>query len=302
LGSPSRITVRLARYLPPTLVGGTGSVPTTVAQGFRTVGTLLGGVSVAIAVPVLAFYWTVDGGRAVRMLLLLAPTRRQEEARDFVATAEEKMGAYVRGQAVVCAVVGAMALPAYLAIGLPHAFVLALIAGVLELVPYLGSILAAGLAVLIGLTISPLTAIWVLIVMVAINLIQSYVVAPRVMRGAVGVSPFARLLAIAAFGFVGGIPGAFLAIPAVAILQMLFERFVRGKDPLPATEPKAEDRPGLLAHQARQIAIEMRQLGQSRPAVEGIHQQPKIPETLTAIADDLEQRLAAPDATEERAA
>jgi predicted PurR-regulated permease PerM len=262
LASPSRMAVGLARYLPPTLSFATGGGPTSVAQSFHTLALLLRGISLAIAVPVLGFYWTVDGERAVRTLLLVAPVKRRQGARAFVAAAEQKMGAYMRGQALVCAFVGMMALPAYLVIGLPHAFVLALMAGVLELVPYLGSILAAGMAVLIALTASPLAALWVLIALVAINLIQSYVIAPRVMHGAVGVSPFARLLAITAFGFVGGIPGAFVAIPAAAILQLLFEGFARHRNAEATAKPEEDDRLSLLRREAQQIASELRQLGQ----------------------------------------
>jgi predicted PurR-regulated permease PerM len=229
LASHSQIVVRLAGRLPPSLPGASGGQPETVAHGLATLSSLLRGLFLAISVPVFAFLWTVDGERTVRWLLLLAPTRRRKALREVVAAAESKMGAFVRGQLIACAAVGVMALPVYLVIGVSHAFVLALVAAALEVLSFPGTIMAATLAVLVALTQSPFKALWIIVAVVGINLVQSYVVAPRVMRGSVGVSSFVRLLAITAFGIVGGVAGVFLAIPAAAVLQLIFERTTGGQ-------------------------------------------------------------------------
>jgi predicted PurR-regulated permease PerM len=178
---------------------------------------------------VFAFLWMVEGERAVRLALLFVPSPRRPELRELIFAAEKKMGAFVRGQAIVCVSVGVTVLPAYLVIGVPHAFVLAVMAAVLEVLSFPGTIAAAGLAALVALTQSPLEALWVILATIGINILQGYVVAPRVMRGVVGVSPFVRLLAITAFGMVGGIAGVFLAIPAVTVIQLLFERLARAR-------------------------------------------------------------------------
>jgi predicted PurR-regulated permease PerM len=229
LVSSSNIVARLAGYLPPTLPGAGGAAPATVAHGVHALGSLLRGLFLVIAVPVFAFLWTVDGERAVRTLVLVVPEPRRQGLREFVGAAEKKMGAFVRGQAIVCACVAALSAPAYLLIGVPHALVLALLAGVLEVLSYPGTVIAGGLAVLVALTQSPLKGLWVVIAVVGINLTLGYVVAPRVMRAGVGVSAFVRLLAITTLGFVGGIAGVFLAIPAAAVLKLVLERFARSQ-------------------------------------------------------------------------
>jgi predicted PurR-regulated permease PerM len=228
LASQSEIVARVATDLPPTLPGESGGAPATVALGLSALGSLLRGVFLFIAVPVFAFLWTVDGARAVRKVLRLLPAPRRRAVHELIIAAEQKTGAFVRGQAIVCASVGAITFPAYVAIGVPHALALAVVAAVLEALSYPGTIVSAGLAALVALTQSPVKALWVVATVVAINLAQGYLVAPRVMRGAVGVGSFVRLLSITAFGIVGGIPGVFLAIPAAAVLQLLFERIVRG--------------------------------------------------------------------------
>jgi predicted PurR-regulated permease PerM len=229
LASSSRIVLRLAGHLPPTAPEVTLAAPATVASGLDTLGSLLRGLFLLMVVPVVAVLWTVDGARAVATLVRAAPVEMRAALRELVAGAEEKMGAFVRAQAIVCLSVGLTLYPAYLVIGVPHALVLALVAAVLEVLSYPGTIAAGGLAALMALTQSPLKALWVIVAVVGINLLQGYLVAPRVMRGVVGVSAFVRLLAITAFGFVAGIAGVFLAVPAAAVGHLLFERLAHGR-------------------------------------------------------------------------
>jgi len=119
-----------------------------------------------------------------------------------------------------------MAIIGYMAIGLPNAFVLGLVAGVFEALPMIGPTLGAIPAGVIALSVSPSLLIWVIIVTVIIQLTENNLLVPRIMSKAVGVNPFVALLAIFAFSSLFGLAGALMAIPMAAIIQLVLDRFV----------------------------------------------------------------------------
>jgi predicted PurR-regulated permease PerM len=171
---------------------------------------------------------------------------------------ETKIGFYLAGQGVLCLVIGIMALVAYLIIGLPNALLLALLAGVLEAVPMVGPMLGAIPAALVALSIAPGKLVWVIVATVVIQLLENNLLVPRVMRKAVGVNPFVSLLAIFAFSSLFGIAGALMAIPFVAIMQILLDRFVFHPD---AAEPEVStgrDQASRLRYEAQDLARDLR--------------------------------------------
>ena len=191
-----------------------------------TAGSVGHAVIMGIGVLLFCFYWLVLGPRALRLLLLLAPRSRRDELRQFTTTAEQRLGAFVRGQVLICATVGALALCSYAIIGLPNLLVLGLLAGLFEAVPMVGPLLGAVPAVLVALTISPSRALWVIGAAVIIHVVESFVLVPRVMRKAVGVHPALCLLAVATMGSLLGLRGALLAIPTAALVQLAVDRLL----------------------------------------------------------------------------
>ena len=114
-----------------------------------------------IATGLVAFYWTLDGERVKRGLLLLFPTERRERQRDLIADLENRLGKYTAGMGLLMLIIGALSFVAYLIIGLPYALFLALLAGLFEAVPTVGPTLAAIPAALVAYSISPTHALWV---------------------------------------------------------------------------------------------------------------------------------------------
>ena len=123
-----------------------------------------------------------------------------------------------------------MSLMAYLIIGLPHALVLAIVAGVLEAVPVFGPVLGAIAPMLVALSVDPAQMVWVLLAAVVIQQSENYLLVPRIMDRSVGVNAVVTLLAIAGFSALEGLAGAVLAIPMAAIIQLLLDRYVLGAD------------------------------------------------------------------------
>jgi predicted PurR-regulated permease PerM len=200
---------------------------------------ILKGVLGTLVVFLVAYYWTQEGNLILRSMLRIMPPQRKKNIREFIQLAESKLGGYVRGQGLLCAAVGVTAFLAYLLIGLPYTLVLAIFAGVMEMVPVFGPALGAIPALLVALSIDPSKALWVVIATAVIQLLENAVLVPRIMKHSMGVNPIIVLLSLIAFGSVFGFVGALLALPLAAIIQLLVSRVV-----LTAAENarKAQDR------------------------------------------------------------
>lgn len=195
-----------------------------VGQTLLYTNLILRGFLGTLVVFLLAYYWTQEGNFILRSFLRIAPPQRKKNIREFLQLAEIKLGGYVRGQGLLCLAVGVTAFIAYLLIGLPYTLVLAIFAGVMEMVPIFGPALGAIPALLVALSIDPSKAIWVVAATVIIQMLENTVLVPRIMKQSVGVNPIITLLSLIAFGSVFGFMGALLALPLAAILQLLVSR------------------------------------------------------------------------------
>lgn len=286
---------RLVRHLPvvlPEAVPSTAGRPLDALSRLSSVSGLGRSLFLAAAVVALGFYWTVDGELALRTLLRLAPDTRRESLRTFLAEAQDKMGRYVWGQGIVCLFVGTLSFAAYATLGLPHALVLGLVAGVLDAIPLLGPILGMLPAAFIGFSVHPSLALWVLLSYLVIHFFETYVIAPRVMGKTVGVNPLVTLLSISAFGSLLGLTGVFLAIPIAAVLQLLLERLIlRQKEP-PKVEERARRGVGALRYESNQLLAEVQRLVHHDAG--GVHEDPhELESTVESIARDLDRIIGA---------
>jgi predicted PurR-regulated permease PerM len=217
---PSEITLLISRN------SSTEEVLDQVGQTLLYTNLILKSLLGTLAVFLLAYYWTQESNFIMRAFLRIVPSHRKKSLREFMQLAETKLGGYIRGQGLLCIAVGFAAFIAYLLIGLPYLLVLAIFAGVMELVPIFGPVLGAIPAFLVALSISPSHAIWVIVATIAIQLLENAVLVPRIMKHSMGVNPIIVLLSLMAFGSVFGILGALLALPLAAIIQLLVSRVV----------------------------------------------------------------------------
>jgi predicted PurR-regulated permease PerM len=188
------------------------------------------GLSVASAVVsvvtilALVFFWMTERQRLQRFVLSFLPLERRGSTREAWNIVELRLGAWVRGQLALMTALGLMTGIAYTALGLPSGPLLGLIAGLAEAIPLIGPALGVIPALLIAAAFRP-DLIWVvLVVYVVIQLVESNVLAPLVMRNAVGVSPFLLTVSLLVGGALGGLLGAVIAVPIVAALEAILER------------------------------------------------------------------------------
>ena len=199
---------------------------TQVGQTIFYTNLVIRGILSTLAVFLLAYYWTQESNFIVRIFLRMFPPQRKKKAREFLQLAESKLGGYIRGQGLLCVAVGVTAFIAYFLIGLPYLLVLAIFAGVMEMVPIFGPALGAIPAFLVALSIDPSKALWVVVATIVIQLLENAVLVPRIMKHSMGVNPIIVLLSLIAFGSVFGFAGAILALPLAAIIQLLVSRVV----------------------------------------------------------------------------
>ena len=251
-------------------------------------------IFIAIAILVLAFYWTLDGPRTIKSLLLLVPQNQRDSISELVSAMETKVGLYMAGQGILCLAIGIMALVAYLLIGLPNALVLALLAGVLEVVPMIGPLLGAIPAMLVALSLAPDKLVWVIVATVIIQQLENSLLVPRVMSKAVGVNPFVSLLAFFAFSSLLGIAGALMAIPLAAIIQLLLDRLVFHPGVTEAEGAPGRDTTSRLRYEAQDLAQDLRK--QARLNVGGsdlrVKQIDQVLDEIETITTDLDTLLA----------
>jgi predicted PurR-regulated permease PerM len=211
-----------------------------------------------IALVLIVYFWILDRDQIVRTVVLMLPTDRRDGARELWDALEEKVGAFVRGQLLLCLSVGVVSLLAFGLIGVPNAVLLAVLAGIFEAVPYIGPIFTAALAIVLTLAQAPDKIVWVIVACVIIQQVENALLVPRIMGRTVGVNAVVTLLAITAFGSLLGIGGAIMAIPLAVVLQVLFQRVLSSAQQAPVAGVSGRDQVAVLRYQAQGLANTLR--------------------------------------------
>jgi predicted PurR-regulated permease PerM len=178
-----------------------------------------------------AAYWIFERERAMRLVTSLVPRPRRKVVRDTWDLIDLKLGAYVRGQALLILLVAAVLSLAFWAIGLPYWILVGTFAGVVEIIPVIGPLTAGAVAVAVGLTESWELALAAGIVVLSVRLLEDYLVIPKVLGDAVGLSPLLVLTSVSAVAILFGGFAVLLAIPLAAVLATLVEVIVLDRDP-----------------------------------------------------------------------
>jgi predicted PurR-regulated permease PerM len=249
-------------------------------------------------VMILSYYWLYYRALAIQSIALLAPINQRAGAIELWNDIETKIGAFVRGLAILGFVIGLLSAIGYTAIGLPYGLTIAIIAGILEAIPYVGPLITLVLAGVVGLSVSQPMALLAIGIALVIQFLENAVVVPRVMDRAVGVSPVVTLLALAVFSDLFGLLGALLAVPLAAVFQVLLDRMMLRAVSPAALEIGGRDKLALLRYQTQDIASDLRQ--QVRAKTEDMDADvDAAEEELEALLLDLDNLLAA--AQEQRA-
>ena len=189
-------------------------------------GQLIRGVTEAIAVlvlaPVLAIYILIDLERFKVNSLGITPPRHREETAYVAGQVSTAMGSFVRGQLLVSFIVGVASSFGMWLIDLPFWLIIGILAGFLNLIPFLGPVVGGALAVLVALLNGdPGQAIWAVLIFVGIQQVDNHVITPLVQRARVNLSPLVIVLALIIGGSVAGLLGVLVAVPMTAAIRII---------------------------------------------------------------------------------
>lgn len=187
-----------------------------------------GGIFGLITILILTFYLLVEADDLRNAMLRLFPAARRARVAAASRDITIKVSAWLVGQLLLGAVIGGSTAIALWLMGIPFFYVLALIAGIGELIPVVGPILAAVPALAVASTVSLKKALVVLVFFVIQQQVENHLLVPKIMERQVGVSAVTVIVALLIGGKLLGIMGAILAIPTAAILMVVFQE-VRGQ-------------------------------------------------------------------------
>ncbi|MFO7167303.1 MAG: AI-2E family transporter [Chloroflexota bacterium] len=244
-----------------------------------------------LAVLAFTYYWLLYRDRSIRGLLLLLPMERRDEAEAIWLRIEDKIGAFLRGQMLLALATGALSLLGYWLVGTPYLLLMALIAGLLELIPFIGPFIAGGIAVAAAFSVSPVIGLATLVVAIIIQQLENVLLAPRIMDEAVGVKPVVTLLAFVGFAALFGLGGALLAIPLAAVLQVLFSEWMQRRASAKVEEPmQGRTLVDRLRYQARDLAEDLAGVMRAKEEDASMAAD-RVEESIEQVMADLEELL-----------
>lgn len=203
--------------------------------------SIFSGLFAGLTVFVVTFYWLTERAKVYRLFLSFIAPARQKKAHEVWVGIENKLGAWVRGELLMMLFIGGLAGLGYVLIGVKFALALAVFAGLTELIPLIGPYIGGVPAILVALTEGLIPAIVVAVYLVMLQLIEGNVLVPRVMEKAVGVNPLAVIVGLLVGGTIAGVAGALLAVPVVAVIQVLYRELVKPVIPGPKQDIQIED-------------------------------------------------------------
>ncbi len=178
----------------------------------------LGGIFSFLVIFSVAFYMSVQEKGIKKFFASLAPEEHQEYVSGLIERIQRKMGYWLQGQFILMLIVFLIDYVGLLIIGVPYALILALVAGLLEIIPYIGPIISAILAFAITFLHDPITGFVVLALFALVQQLEGYVIAPLVMKKAVGLNPVVVILALMIGAKLAGVTGIIIAVPVATAI------------------------------------------------------------------------------------
>ncbi len=197
---------------------------------FGATSHLFGGVVSAIFVVVISFYLSAQEYGISMFLRSITPKENQSYILGLWARSQHKLGRWFQIQILSSVIIGGLVFIGLAIFGIKHKILLALFAGLMEVIPYVGPILAAIPAIFLGLLKSPIVALWTLVVYTIVHQLENHVVVPQITRRVMGLNPVIVILALMIGGELMGIPGIILGVPIAVIAVEIVKDFGHDHD------------------------------------------------------------------------
>lgn len=193
------------------------------------VGDIIGMVTnvtvVTITVPVMLFYMLKDGSKLAPSVQKWLSPHHAKEVDQLLTKMNDTLSSYISGQVIECLFVGVFTSIGYLIIHQPMALVLGIVAGLCNIIPYIGPYIGIAPALFVSLTMAPTKLIPVIIVVLIVQQIDGNIVYPNIIGRSLKIHPLTIILLLLAAGHIAGIGGMILCIPAYAVVKTVCEYF-----------------------------------------------------------------------------
>jgi len=205
------------------------SLPGAITNIFSTIFSIFGGLISFFLVLVITFYFTVEEEGLKSFVKAVSPSKIQPYINQLMFRIQRKMGLWLRGQLILSLIIFALVFIGLSILGVQYALSLALIAGVMEIIPFLGPVLAAIPAVFFGFLQSPLTGLLVIALYVVIQQLENHIIVPKVMSKSVDLNPLVVIVVILVGAKLGGAVGALISVPVATAISVFARDFFEKK-------------------------------------------------------------------------
>lgn len=199
-----------------------GSYISNGFQGIQSITSTITSTIVSIVTfPFILFFLLKDGKSFQHFTIKLFPPKFREDTKQILTNIDTQVGSYIQGQIIVASVIGILLFIGYLIIGLDYAFILAIVAAVTSVVPYLGPTIAIIPAAIIAIVTSPFMLLKLAIVWIAVQFLEGNFVSPNIMGKTMKIHPLTIILVLLIAGNLFGVIGVILGIPGYAIVKVI---------------------------------------------------------------------------------
>lgn len=188
----------------------------------KSTGTLLD----IVLTPIITFYFLKDKDIFAKSFIKLINNKRREKLKVIAGEIDTVLGGFIRGQLIVAAFVGLLTGLGCKIIGVPHSLTIGLVAGCTNIIPYFGPWIGGVLPVVLAMMDSPMKALWVVIMIVIVQQIESAFISPQVMSRSVGLHPLAVMFSVLLFGNAFGIIGMIIGVPLTATMIVVVKHIL----------------------------------------------------------------------------
>lgn len=182
-------------------------------------------ISLAL-IPIFSFYFIKDADYFKKKIIFLIPKTCREECIDIGRDIDKLLSKFIRGQIIVAMIVGMLSTVALLILEIDFAFLIGFIAGVSNIIPYVGPIIGAIPAVVIALLDTPMKAIWVVIAFTTIQQVESAILSPKIVGDSVGLHPVVVILSLLVGNEWFGVVGMLFSVPVAASIKIIGKHII----------------------------------------------------------------------------
>jgi predicted PurR-regulated permease PerM len=188
---------------------------------------VFGGIFSLLLILIISFYLSVQKKGVQHVITSIVPHEHRDYILNLWERSQRKLGRWLQGQLFLGLLIGILVYIGLSFLDVKFALLLAILAGVLEIFPYIGPVMAAIPAIILGFLQAPILGLWVLVLYVVIQQMENHLIVPLVIGKIVKLNPVAVILALLVGGRLGGLTGMILAVPLAAVLAEFLRDLVK---------------------------------------------------------------------------